>query len=121
MTEWNVGPGLREFVDDAEFHEFADAQSWSDGLPVIPPTPERVAAMLDGGGRKAEEIIGAIPPSFSPATVAMIAANAVMAGCRPEFFPVVISAVEAAVQPEFGLFSNIFSQIQVFERVGSLG
>lgn len=107
MTEWNVGPGLREFVDDAEFHEFADAQSWSDGLPVIPPTPERVAAMLDGGGRKAEEIIGAIPPSFSPATVAMIAANAVMAGCRPEFFPVVISAVEAAVQPEFGLFSTL--------------
>jgi len=76
----------------------------SDGLPIVPPTAERVERMLDGTRRDPQEVIGSIPPKWAPATVEKIAINAVMAGCLPEYLPVVIAAVEAMCEPRFNLY-----------------
>jgi hypothetical protein len=79
------------------------ARGWSDGLPVVPPTPERVLAMLKGTTRRPEEVVGRIPPDYAECTVEKAAINAVLAGCKPEYFPVVLAAIEAALAPDFGL------------------
>jgi hypothetical protein len=76
-------------------------RGWSDGFPVVPPTPERVLRMLAGTKRNGAEIIGDIPPNLSPCTIEKVAINAVMAGCLPEYMPVVLAVVEAALMPEF--------------------
>lgn len=78
-------------------------RGWSDGLPVVPPTPERVLAMLKGTTRSPQEIVGTIPPDYADCTVEKVAINAVLAGCKPEYLPVVLAAVEAALMPDFGL------------------
>lgn len=85
-----------------------EIESWfdrgvTDGLPVVPPTRERVERMLAGTGRGREELVGEIPPNFGRATVEKIAVNAVMAGCRPDYLPVVLAAVEAVSDPAFNL------------------
>ena len=76
-------------------------RGWSDGLPVVPPTPLRVMRMLAGTDRSAAEIIGAVPPDKVDCSIEKIAINAVMAGCKPEYFPTVIATVEAALQDRF--------------------
>lgn len=76
-------------------------RGWTDGLPVIPPTQERVQAML--GGRDGAECIGEVPPGMGAATLERIASCAVLAGCRPDYFPVVLAAVRAALEPRFNL------------------
>lgn len=78
---------------------------WTDGLPVIPPTEERVRRMLEPLGRQPQEEIGSIPPLWSPATLEKIAVNAVMAGCLPEYMPVLIAAVEAIGDPSLNLYA----------------
>lgn len=75
----------------------------TDGLPVIPPTRERVKRMLDGTRRRPEELLGELPPNYGRLTVEKVAINAVMAGCRPEYLPVVIAAAECACDPVFNL------------------
>jgi hypothetical protein len=81
-------------------HEAMFARGWTDGLPVIPPTVERVLRMLGGTTRGADEVVGVIPPDYQECTVEKVAVNAVMAGCRPEYLPVVIAAVKAfAAEP----------------------
>jgi hypothetical protein len=91
-------------VPDAEDAiEVAYDRGWSDGLPVVPPTPLRVAMMLAGTTRKPDEVIGLIPPNLSECTVEKAAVNAVMAGCRPEYFPVVLSVIETALEPVFSM------------------
>ena len=82
-------------------HELCFSRGWSDGLPVVPPTPVRVLRMLGGTTRDAQEVVGAIPPNNAPCTVEKVAINAVMAGCKPEYMPVVLAVVEAALLPEF--------------------
>ena len=74
-------------------------RGFTDGLPVVPPTPERVAAML--GGRDPQQSLGRVPPSHGEATLERVAVCAVLAGCRPDAFPVVVAAVEAALDPAF--------------------
>lgn len=76
-------------------------RGWSDGLPVVPPTDQRILRMLSGTTRRPDEVIGDVPPNLSPITVEKVAINAVMAGCRPEYLPVVLAALEAALVPEF--------------------
>ncbi len=76
-------------------------RGWSDGLPVVPPTAERVVRMLSGTTRAPSEIVAVVPPDLIPCTVEKVAVNAVMAGCLPEYLPVVLSAVEAACSDEF--------------------
>src|SRR6266702_2936697 len=78
-------------------------RGWSDGLPLVPPTEERVLRMLDGTARDPQEVIGLVPPDIAPATVEKIAINAVMAGCKPEYLPVVLAAVEAALDEGFAM------------------
>ena len=76
---------------------------WSDGLPIVPPTAERVKAMLARARRDPDEVVARVAPGFGEATVERIAINAVMAGCDPDCLPVVIAAVDAVAAPEFNL------------------
>ena len=78
-------------------------RGWTDGLPVVPPTPQRVLRMLAGTTRAPDEVLGMVPPDLAPCTVEKVAVNAVMAGCKPEYLPVVLAAVEAALIDEFGM------------------
>ncbi len=86
-------------------NEYFEAQGWSDGLPVVPPTEERVLAMLRAVADDPARSVGRIPPAWAEATVEKIAVNAVMAGCRPAYLPVVVAAVEALCDPAFNLAS----------------
>ena len=88
-------------VDDAE--EMCYQRGWSDGLPVTPPTDVRVLRMLKGSARKAHEIVGNIPPYLVPCSVEKVAINAVMAGCLPQYMPVLLAVIEAALEPVFTL------------------
>ena len=75
----------------------------TDGLPVVPPTRERVERMLSGTLRDRADIVGEVAPNYGRATVEKVAINAVMAGCRPDYLPVVLAAVAAACDPAFNL------------------
>jgi hypothetical protein len=76
-------------------------RGWTDGLPVVPPTQERVEAML--GGADGGESLGLVPPAMGEATLTRVAACAVLAGCRPAYFPVVVAAARAVLDPAFNL------------------
>ena len=76
--------------------ETAYDRGWSDGLPIVPPTEARVLKMLGGTQRDPGEVVGVIPPDLAECTVEKVAINAVMAGCKPEYLPVVLAAVEAS-------------------------
>lgn len=80
--------------------QFLDNQ-WSDGLPLVPPTPERVKWMLSGTRRAPDEVIGQLSPRNGTVTIEKIAINAVMAGAKPEYLPVIIAAVEGLADPDF--------------------
>ncbi|HEY6258554.1 MAG TPA: hypothetical protein VIY51_22455 [Xanthobacteraceae bacterium] len=80
------------------------ARGWTDGLPVEIPTAQKVAQMIRASGRDAGETIGPIPPRWRMATIEKIAINAVLAGCRPEYFPVVLAAVEALLDNDCQLY-----------------
>jgi hypothetical protein len=86
-------------TDSAAFNDWALGQNWGDGLPLIAPTELRVEEMVAGAGRAAENLVAVIQPRGGGATVEKIAINAVMAGCRPSYMPVLIAAVEALVDP----------------------
>ena len=95
-----VGP------DDAfdRVNDYFYERGWTDGLPIVPPTGERVRAMLGGmPWRGADEVIATVPPRMGAASLRQIAVNAVMAGCKPEYLPVVVAALQAVSEPEYGL------------------
>ncbi len=87
---------------DDEF-EFMFDQGFTDGLPVVPPTPERVIRMLSGTRRDPQSLVAIVPPNMGEATVEKVAINAVLAGCKPEYLPVVIAALEAVCTDEFNV------------------
>jgi hypothetical protein len=93
--------------NDASYDAINDyfyAQGWTDGLPIVPPTVPRVTAMLAGmPGRDAEELISVVPPKMGRATLRQVAVNAVMAGCKPEYLPVIVAALKAVSEPAYGL------------------
>jgi hypothetical protein len=90
--------------DDLDgFQVWLMEQGWGDGLPAIPPSRERVAAMLAGARRDRDEVVAILVPRLGRATVEAIAANAVMAGALPEHLPVILAAVEAVADPSFNL------------------
>jgi hypothetical protein len=91
---------LAELEDDVEA---AYDRGWTDGLPVVPPTEQRVLRMLTGTTRDPSEVVAVVPPDLAPCTVEKVAVNAVMAGCLPEHLPVVLAAVEAACAEPFAL------------------
>jgi len=92
-----------EFGHQEDEHEALFERGWTDGLPVVPPTPERVVRMLAATPRASDEVVAVVPPNLASCTVEKVAVNAVMAGCKPEYLPVVLAAVEAACCDEFGL------------------
>ena len=91
---------LQETDDPIEFYF---EQGWTDGLPVVPPTGEKIGAFLDAVGRSPSEILGTELVRGRVVTVEKVAINAVMAGCRPEYFPVVLATIEAMLEPEHNL------------------
>ncbi len=89
--------------DEAVAAEELFESGWTDGLPVVVPTPERVGMMLATGGLDPDAVLGTVGPLNGTATVEKVAVNAVMAGCQPDWFPVVIAAVRAVSRPEFDI------------------
>ena len=81
-------------------------QGWTDGLPVIAPTEPLVREMLSGYGGHPQDSLGRIQPGNSNVTLEKLAVNAVLAGCLPEHFPVVVAAMKAALRDEFNLAGN---------------
>lgn len=95
---------LVESPDDLDaLNRMFRARRWSDGLPIIPPTPARVDAMLRRTHLHRDELIARLAPAYGAATVERIAINAVMAGADPEYLQVLIAAVEAVSDPAFNL------------------
>jgi thiol-disulfide isomerase/thioredoxin len=93
-------------VELGELEDEAEAifqRGWTDGLPVVPPTEARVLRMLEGTTRPPDEVVAIVPPDLVECTVEKVAVNAVMAGCRPEYLPVVLAALEAACTDEFNI------------------
>ncbi len=92
--------------DPQAIYELLCERGWTDGLPVIPPTPERVERMLAYCDRPWDEPIAEIPPRYGAATPVRLAANAVMAGCKPEYFPLVMLAIEALAEEPYNLYGT---------------
>lgn len=97
-------PRMIEVPDSSEeINALAYERGWSDGLPIVPPTEERVQRVLDYLKRDRDEVVAVLPPRMGAATALHIAISAVMAGCSPEYVPVVIAAIEAVADPRFNL------------------
>jgi len=95
---------LFEAPDDLEaINRIYRERRWSDGLPIVPPTQERVARMLGATRRARDDVVAAVAPGYGAATVERIAINAVLAGCDPEYLPLLIAATAAVAAPEFNL------------------
>ena len=92
-----------EISESSDPVEVCYERGWSDGLPVTPPTDERVLAMLKGTRRRPDDVVGKIPPYLGTCTVEKAAINAVLAGCKPEYMPVLLAALDAALEPVFTL------------------
>ncbi|MBM4296148.1 MAG: hypothetical protein FJ143_00230 [Deltaproteobacteria bacterium] len=91
--------------DFAAINELFHERGWTDGLPIIPPTEENVAAMLSQSPYPKDFDLGPLPPAMNPMTVERLAINAVMAGCVPDFFPVVIAAARGLLHDDLALYS----------------
>lgn len=91
-------------VDEDDVQRLFYERGWTDGLPIVPPTPERVLRALAGTDLPPGQVIGGVGPKFGEATVEKIAVNAVMSGCDPEHLPVVIAAVRALLDKRFNLY-----------------
>lgn len=105
-------PTIRFGAAEDPFEAMFD-RGWSDGLPLIPPTPERVAKMLEGTSRNPSDIVAVVPPDLVECSVEKVAVNAVMAGCRPEYFPVVLAALEAICTDEFNMHGVLATTMSV--------
>ncbi|MBC7224186.1 MAG: thiol-disulfide oxidoreductase [Anaerolineae bacterium] len=86
---------------EADVHDLFFKNGWSLGVPIIPPTPERVQEMLKGTSHKPDELIGLLTPRMGGVTVELVAVHGVMAGCKPEHMPVLLAIAEALVRPEY--------------------
>jgi hypothetical protein len=122
----DVRPGLRVRFEANRLHarrvelapledeiEALFSRGWSDGLPLVPPTEARVLAMLDGTSRSPDEVVAEVPPDLAPCTVEKVAINAVMAGCVPEYLPVVLAAVEAVCTDAFNIHGVLATTMPV--------
>ena len=103
MTSGQLSSARLEFDSWNEVVEGFMDRGWTDGLPILPPTPDLVDACLEAGGRNPSDILGTEPTKGRVITAEKVAVNTVMAGCRPEYFRVVAAAVEAMCEPKFNL------------------
>ncbi len=99
---------LHEVADWDDVQRLATERGWSDGLPVVPPTPERVAAFLDAAGLRADSVVARMPERDVTVTGEGLAVNAVLAGCAPEHLRLLAALVRAVARPEFK-FNHIAS------------
>ena len=88
-------------------------RGWTDGLPVVPPTEYLVAGVLEGTMRDSDEVVALVPPNLTECTVEKVAINAVEAGCRPEYLPVVLAAVDAICTDEFNMHGVLATTMSV--------
>jgi len=103
-----LGPAAKTFLLEgayATINRHYQERGWTDGLPIVPPTEDDVRECLRWTDRDPRDVVAVLPPRQGEATVERIAVNAVMAGCRPEYLPVLIAAVEAMADPAFNLDS----------------
>ena len=103
-------------VELATLEDEAEAlfdRGWTDGLPVVPPTEARVLRMLAGTHRSADEVVAIVPPNLEPVTVEKVAVNAVMAGCKPEYLPVVLAAIQAVCTDTFNMHGVLATTMPV--------
>ncbi len=99
-------PDCRDIVFTGTFeevNEYFQRQQWSDGLPIVPPTLEKIDAFLKFTDRAANDVLGIVQPSLAAASVWNVAVIGVMAGCRPRYMPVLLAIAEAMADPEYGL------------------
>lgn len=101
-TEYSLSTGAAQDLPSTAF-EHAYREGWTDGLPIIPADAATVAAFVRASGRDAGEVLGAFPPRHGRVTIEVVAVNAVMAGCRPDYMPAVVAAVECLLDPQFPL------------------
>ncbi|HZP28782.1 MAG TPA: hypothetical protein VFC99_07510 [Acidimicrobiia bacterium] len=104
-VDWLTSDRIETDDDPVAFTKLATDAGWGDGLPLIPPTEERVRAHLVASGRFPDECLAELPPRNGRATVEKVAVNAVMAGAPPESMPLLCAAIEAMADPEFNLFA----------------
>lgn len=102
-----------EIADLEDPWEAMHDRGWSDGLPTVPPTEARVLRMLGGTHRRPEDTVALVPPDMVPCSVEKVAVNAVLAGCRPEYLPVVLAALEAACTDEFNMHGLLATTMPV--------
>ena len=104
----SAGPAAKTFRMEesyAAINQLYQEREWTDGLPIVPPTEDAVAAVLRYTDRAPRDVVAVLPPRQGEATVERLAINTVMAGCRPEYFPVILTAIEALADPAFNLDS----------------
>jgi hypothetical protein len=99
----------REVAGTAEAQELFQVNGWSDGLPIVPPTPELVAGAVDAAGLDPGEVVVDLREQSRTVTVEQVAVNAVAAGCRPEYLPVVVTAMRAMAEERYNLHSTTVS------------
>ena len=111
MTEatLNLAAARVACADESEVQELFLRNGWGDGLPVVPPTPERVWRVVEATGLDPDTVLGSIPEQGREVTVEHLAVNAVAAGCRVEYTSVLVATVRAMTRPEFGLHSATIS------------
>ena len=102
-----------EIAELEDPHEAMYERGWSDGLPLIEPTVTRVAKMLAGTARGPSEVVATVPPNLVECTVEKVAINAVMAGCKPEYLPIVLAAVEAVCTDTFNMHGLLATTMPV--------
>jgi hypothetical protein len=101
-----TGALASKYVEAADLEaavELCYERNWTDGLPVVPPTAPAIECILAYLKRDPGEVVAVVPPRNGIATIEKIAINCVMAGCKPEYVPIVLAALEAAMEPEFNL------------------
>jgi hypothetical protein len=101
-------------ADPAALYELSMAQGWGDGVPLLPPTDERVTAQLAATPYRPGHVLGELPPRYGTATVELVAINAAMAGVAPAAFPLVLAALEAMLVPEWNAFGLTTTTSSVF-------
>ena len=103
MSALAADPRELELAEDEVYEEFVK-RGWCDGLSIVPPTPERVGAMLAAAKADPGRSLGLMPPLWRECTLEKLAVNAVMAGCEPAYFPFVVAAAQAVLDPAFNLY-----------------
>jgi len=101
-------------ADPEALYALSLEKGWGDGVPILPPTDERVCSLLDATPHPPDHILGVLPPRHGVATVELAAINAAMAGVEPAAFPLVLAALEAISAPEFNAFALTTTTSSVF-------